>query len=323
MARDYYEVLGVPRDASADQLQQAYRNLARRHHPDVNSDPAAEEQFKEINEAYHVLSDPNTRARYDRFGDNFRQVPEDFDERVGAGRGRRPGASSRRGGTRVTVDGGTGRGRVGPDFADVGIDFDDLFGDLFGARGGFGAGSGVRFPGADQQAELQLTVEEAYQGGRRRITLPGTEGTRSYEVNIPAGVVDGQRIRLAGEGGKGSGDSPAGDLYLVVRIAPHPRYRVSGRDVYLDLPVTPWEAALGATVAVTGPGGEAKVKVPPGSSSGRRLRLRGEGLPNPRGDAGDLYAEVRIMVPPHLNRRERTLFEELAAESTFDPRKAS
>jgi curved DNA-binding protein len=326
VARDYYEVLGVPRNASTDQLQQAYRKLARRHHPDVNSDPAAEEQFKEINEAYHVLSDPATRARYDRFGANFRQVPEDVDERVAAGQGRRrAGTSSRRGSgsTRVTVDDGTGRVRVGPDFGDIGIDFDDLFGDMFGAGGGFGAGSGARFPGADQEAELQLTVEEAYRGGRRRVTLPGAAGTRSYEVNIPAGVVDGQRIRLAGEGGKGSGDSPAGDLYLVVRIAAHPRYRLSGRDVYLDLPVTPWEAALGASVAVTAPGGEAKVKVPAGSSSGRRLRLRGEGLPNPRGDAGDLYAEVRIMVPPHLTRRERKLFEELAAESTFDPRKAS
>ena len=216
---------------------------------------------------------------------------------------------------------GPAGGRVGPDFADVGIDFEDVFGDLFGASGGFGAGSGVRSPARTSKPSSQLTVEEAYQGGRRRITLPGTAGTRSYEVNIPAGVVDGQRIRLAGEGGKGSGDSPAGDLYLVVRIAPHPRYRVSGRDVYLDLPVTPWEAALGATVAVTAPGGEAKVKVPTGSSSGRRLRLRGEGLPNPRGDAGDLYAEVRIMVPPHLTRRERKLFEELAAESTFDPRR--
>jgi curved DNA-binding protein len=309
VARDYYDVLGVPRNASADQLQQAYRKLARQFHPDVNSDPAAEERFKEVNEAYHVLSDPATRERYDKFGGNFRQVPEDFDERVAAGRGRRPGASARRGG-RVRVDGVAGMG----DFGDIGIDLDDLFGDLFGTSGG------ARFPGADQQAELELTVEEAYRGGRRRVTLPGTAGPRSYEVNIPAGVVDGQRIRLAGEGARGGGDAPSGDLYLVVRIAPHPRYRLVGRDLYVDLPVTPWEAALGATVAVTTPGGEAKVKVPAGSSSGRRLRLRGEGMPSPRGDPGDLYAEVRVMVPPHLSRQERKLFEQLAAESTFDPR---
>lgn len=304
-ARDYYDVLGVSRTASEDELQQAYRKLARRLHPDVNKDPSAEERFKEINEAYHVLSDPALRERYDRFGASFRQVPEDFDERVSAGAARRRGAR------------GAGRGRVPPDFGDVDINIEDLFGDLFGSGGGF------RIPGADQEAELQLSVEEAYQGGRRRISLPGSGGTRSYEVTIPAGAVEGQRIRLAGEGGRGSGDAPAGDLYLVVRIAPHPRYRLDGRDIYLDLPVTPWEAVLGATVAITVPSGEAKVKVPAGSSSGRRLRLRGEGMPNPRGAAGDLYAEVRIMVPPKLTRQERKLFEQLAAESTFDPRRGS
>src|SRR6202035_3240581 len=147
---------------------------------------------------------------------------------------------------------------------------------------------------------------EAYRGGRRKITLGGgAGGERDYEVNIPAGVVDGQRIRLAGQGGRGYGDASAGDLYLVVRIAPHPRYRLSGRDVTVDLPVSPWEAALGATVPITTPGGAAKISVPPGSPSGRKLRLRGEGLPNPKGAPGDLYAEVRIMVPPKLTERER------------------
>jgi curved DNA-binding protein len=136
-------------------------------------------------------------------------------------------------------------------------------------------------------------------------------------------VVDGQRIRLAGEGGRGSGDASAGDLYLVVRIAPHPRYRLEGRDLHVDLPVAPWEAALGATIPVDTPGGEVKVRVPPGSSSGRRLRLRGQGMPNPRGSPGDLYAEVRIMVPSRLRRRERQLFEELSRVSNFDPRKGS
>jgi curved DNA-binding protein len=303
VARDYYEVLGVSRDATADQIQQAFRTLARKYHPDVNSDPGAEDRFKDINEAYHVLSDPDTRTRYDRFGEDFRRIPEDFDERVGAGVGgfRSEGPS----GTRVRF--GQGFGGVG------GINVEDLFGDIFGGRGGFGP-----IPGADQQAELELTVEEAYRGGRRQLSLDG----RSYTVNIPAGVVDGQRIRLAGEGGKGSGDAPAGDLYLVVRIKPHPRFRLDGRDITTDLPVSPWEAVLGASVAVRTPAGEAKVKVPPGSSTGRRLRLRGEGLPNPRGAPGDLFAEIKVVVPPKPTARERELFEQLAAESTFDPRRA-
>jgi curved DNA-binding protein len=164
---------------------------------------------------------------------------------------------------------------------------------------------------------LDLTVEEAYRGGRRQISLNG----RSYTVNIPAGVVDGQRIRLAGEGGRGSGEGPSGDLYLVVRIAPHHRFRLDGRDVVVDLPVAPWEAVLGATVAIRTPGGEAKIKVPTGSSTGRRLRLRGEGMPNPRGKPGDLYAEIKVAVPPKPTARERELFQQLATESTFDPRR--
>ncbi|MFI9270858.1 DnaJ C-terminal domain-containing protein [Kitasatospora sp. NPDC052896] len=309
MARDYYEVLGVPRGASAEEIQQAFRKLARRHHPDINRDPAAEERFKEINEAYQVLSDPGTRARYDRFGPDFRQVPEDFDERAAAGAG---GGRGR----------WTTRGARGPEGARVwggegfeGIDLDDLLGGMFGGRG---AGAGP-VPGADQEAELSLTVEEAYQGGRRRITLGGPGGERDYQVTIPRGVVDGQRIRLSGEGGRGRGGA-AGDLYLVVRIAPHPGYRLEGRDVHVDLPVTPWEAALGATVPLATPGGTVKVNVPAGSSTGRRLRLRGEGMPNPKGPPGDLYAEVRVHVPPSPGPRERELFEELAAVSAFDPR---
>jgi curved DNA-binding protein len=200
---------------------------------------------------------------------------------------------------------------------DSGIDIEDLLGGLFGARG-----PGGPIPGADQEAELALTVEEAYRGGRRSITLGGPGGPRSFEVNIPPGVTDGQRIRLSGQGGHGRGDAGAGDLYLVVRLAPHPRYRIAGRDIFVDLPLTPWEAALGATVSVETPGGEGKVRVPPGSSTGRRLRLRGQGMPNPAGTPGDLYAEVKTMVPPRLAERERDLFEELAKVSTFDPRRS-
>ncbi|MEY9965028.1 curved DNA-binding protein [Streptacidiphilus sp. MAP12-16] len=328
MARDYYEVLGVPRTADANEIQQAFRTLARRHHPDVNHDPAAEERFKEINEAYSVLSDPDTRARYDRFGADFRQIPEDYDQRAAAQGfgGGGPSGGPYGGGP---FRGSRGAGRGGPqvwtegDFDASGIDFEELFGGMFGGRAGRGAGRGAGgpVPGADQEAELTLTVEEAYRGGRRKISLGGPGGERSYDVSIPAGVVDGQRIRLAGEGGRGRGPGPSGDLYLAVRIAPHPRYRLSGRDIQVDLPVTPWEAALGATVPVTAPGGTAKVHVPPGTSTGRRLRLRGEGMPNPKGSPGDLYAEIRVMVPPSPTPRERQLFEELAAVSTFDPRK--
>jgi curved DNA-binding protein len=172
--------------------------------------------------------------------------------------------------------------------------------------------------GADQEAQLELSLEEAYEGGRRRITLD----SRGYEVNIPPGVVEGQRIRLSGEGGRGRGGGPAGDLYLSVHIRANRRYRLNGRDITADLPLTPWEAALGANVTVRTPGGEAKVNVPAGSSSGRRLRLRGQGMPNPRGTPGDFYAEVRVAVPDHLSDRERQLFEELAQVSTFDPRRS-
>jgi curved DNA-binding protein len=310
--RDFYEVLGVSRDATAQEIQRAYRKLARAYHPDINKGPEAEERFKEVAEAYDVLSNPETRKRYDAYGHDFRQVPEGVDPdtwaraRAGQERSRGPGAA---GGPGVDEQWFTSGGE--------GIDFDDLLGGIFGRqRRGWGP---VR--GANQEAELVLSVEEAYRGGLRTITLSGAEGPRSYDVNIPAGVTDGQRIRLAGQGGQGTAQAPAGDLYLVVRIAPHRRYRVEGRDIYVELPVAPWEAALGATVPTETPAGEAKVRVPAGSSSGRRLRLRRRGMPNPRGEPGDFFAEVRIVVPSSLSDEEHRLFEELAKTSTFDPRK--
>jgi len=316
--RDFYEILGVSRNATQEQIQRAYRKLARAHHPDVNKDPGAEDRFKDVSEAYNVLHDPETRRRYDAFGPDFRRVPDDVDpetwNRAAAG-----------GGPRARGAGTGRRARRGP-AADTGfatgfgedIDLDDLLGGLFGGRAGRGWGP---IPGADQEAVIDLTVEEAYRGTRRSVTLEGGGQTRTLQVTIPAGVTNGQRIRLAGQGGRGTEGAPAGDLYLIVRIAPHPRYRVEGRDLHVELPLAPWEAALGTTVAVETPDGEAKVKVPAGTSSGRRLRLRGRGLPNPKGTAGDLYAEARILVPRKLSAEERRLFEELAATSTFDPRR--
>jgi curved DNA-binding protein len=318
MARDYYDVLGVSRDAGPDELQQAFRRLARANHPDVNKDPGAEERFKEINEAYSALSDPELRKRYDRFGEDFRRVPEDWEQRVGAGAGGfggRSGRGPRAAWTAESSDVGGGFGGGGFE----GIDIEDLLGGMFGGRGR----RPPRTAGADQEAELPLTVEEAYRGGRKEITLNGPDGPRSYSVTIPPGVNDGRRIRLAGEGGRGLGDGPAGDLYLVVRLLPHPLFRVHGRNIHVDLKLAPWEAALGATVPVATPGGESKVTVPPGSSSGRRLRLRGQGMPDPAGHPGDLFAEIKIMVPARLSDREHDLFAELAASSTFDPRRAT
>ncbi|WP_084965489.1 DnaJ C-terminal domain-containing protein [Thermoactinospora rubra] len=308
--RDFYEVLGVSRNADADEIQRAYRKLVRAYHPDVNKDPVAEDRFKEISEAYSVLSDPETRRRYDAFGHDFRQVPPDVDPAQWA----RSRAGARAGGGRRSAraeDIGFGGGE------DIGIDLDDLLGGMFGGRGRRRWGP---MPGADQEAEITVTVEEAYNGGRRTLTLPGG---RQVDVTIPKGVTNGQRIRLAGQGGQGSEGANRGDLYLIVQIADHPRYRVEGRDIHAFLPLAPWEAALGATISLDTPGGEAKLKVPPGTSSGRRLRLRGRGLPARRGESGDFYAEVRIMVPPRLTDEERRLFEQLAAASTFDPRRRS
>ncbi|MFI7041014.1 DnaJ C-terminal domain-containing protein [Microbispora rosea] len=326
--RDFYAILGVPRTADQDEIQRAYRKLARTYHPDVNKSPDAEDRFKEVSEAYEVLSDPETRRRYDAFGPDFRRVPEGVDPaayaraRAGAGAGAGPGWAGQGPGWARGPGGEQIHFTTGEGFE--GIDLEDLLGGVFGGRrrGATGRGWGP-VPGADHEAELPLTVEEAYRGGRRTITIPGPGGGRTLQVNVPPGVTDGQRIRLAGQGGAGSDGARAGDLYLIARIADHPRYRLEGRDIHVRLPLTPSEAALGATVAVDTPGGEAKVKVPPGTSSGRRLRLRGQGMPNPRGRPGDLLAEARIMVPPTLGDEERRLYEQLARISAFNPRSPS
>jgi curved DNA-binding protein len=318
MARDFYEVLGVSRDADQSEIQRAYRKLARTLHPDVNKDPGAEERFKELSEAYDVLSDPDQRKRYDAFGEDFRRVGADVDpdayrrSRAYAGAGAGGGRSSGWGG-----GGPSGGFRYSGSGDDV--DLEDLLGGIFGGRGR-GRGGWGPVSGSDHETEVEVSVEEAYNGTQRTLSISGPDGPRTIDVNIPAGVVDGQRIRLRGQGGQGSGGGEAGDLYLVVRIAPHPRYRLEGRDLHMLLPLAPWEAALGSSVDIDTPGGPATVNVPAGTSSHRRLRLKGRGLPNKRGKPGDLYAEAQIKVPTSPSAEERELFEQLGKVSTFDPR---
>jgi curved DNA-binding protein len=300
--RDYYEVLGVPRGAGDEEIRSAYRKLAREYHPDVNKEPGAEDRFKEVSEAYEVLRDPEKREKYDRLGANWK-AGEDVSGASGFG-----GGSGFSGG----FGGGGAQG-----FGD-GDGFSDFFESFFGGRREGSRGfEGFSMRGGDQEAPLEVTLEEAARGGKRRISL--ADG-RDFEVQIPPGVRDGQKIRLAGQGGEGASGGPAGDLYLRVRIKRHPRFRRDGDDLVVEIPVAPWEAALGATVPVPTLDGSAKVKVPAGSSSNRRLRLKGEGMPGPGGRKGDLYASVRIVVPKKLEKRERELFEELAAVSRFDPR---
>lgn len=302
--RDYFEVLGVPRGAGDEEIRSAYRKLAREYHPDVNRDPGAEDRFKEVSEAYEVLRDSEKREKYERLGANWK-AGEDVSGASGFGGGFGGGASG--------FGGGDGQG-----FGD-GAGFSDFFESFFGGRRGASPGfEGFSMRGGDQEATLEVALEEAARGGKRKISL--ADG-RDFEVRIPPGVRDGQKIRLAGQGGEGASGGPAGDLYLRVRIKPDPRFRREDDDLVVEVPVAPWEAALGATVPVPTLDGSAKVKVPAGSSSGRRLRLRGEGMPGPGGRKGDLYASVRIVVPKTLQKRERELFEELAAVSRFDPRR--
>ena len=318
MARDFYEVLGVSRQADQSEIQRAYRRFARTLHPDVNKDPDAEERFKELSEAYDVLSDPDTRKRYDAFGEDFRRVAADADP--DAYRRARAYAGAGAGGRQPS---GWGDGGPSSGFRYAGpgddVDLEDLLGGIFGGRG---RGWGGRGPvsGSDQETEVEVTIQEAYDGTKRSLSFRGADGPRTIDVTIPSGVVDGQRIRLRGQGGQGSAGGEPGDLYLVVRIASDPRYRLEGRDPHMRLPLAPWEAALGSSVDIDTPGGPATVDVPAGTSSHRRLRLKGRGLPNKRGKPGDLYAEAHLRVPRSPSAQERELFEQLATVSTFDPR---
>ncbi len=311
--KDYYEIMGVSRDATQDEIKRAYRKLARKYHPDVSKEPDAEAKFKQLQEAYEVLKDPEKRAAYDRLGANWKagqdfHPPPDWDA----------GFEFRGGGF-------TGAGE-GMDYSDF---FESLFGGGFRRAGAAGGGGGFRMRGQDTHARVLIDLEDAYQGAVRHITLQVPEvdeaghvttRQRTLKVNIPRGVREGQRIRLAGQGSPGIGGGPAGDLYLEIAFRPHPFYRVEGKDVYLDLPVTPWEAALGGKVKVPTPGGILDLKVPAGSNTGKKMRLKGKGIP--AREPGDFYVVLKVMTPPAENDEQRRLYEEMAQKFHYNPRSA-
>ncbi|HRP96421.1 MAG TPA: DnaJ C-terminal domain-containing protein [Rhodocyclaceae bacterium] len=308
--RDYYSALGVERGASADEIKRAYRKLARKYHPDVSKEPGAEQKMQEINEAWAVLSDPEKRAAYDQLGRSYRagqefRPPPDWDAGFEFSRG------------------------AGPFGAQAG-DFSDFFASLFGGfgRAGPAGRDAFRMRGEDHHAKVMIDLEDALHGATRQITLrvPSVDAhghvalrERTLNVRIPQGVRDGQQIRLAGQGMSGSAGGPAGDLYLEVRFRPHPRYRVDGRDIFETVPVAPWELALGATIKVPTPTGTVEVKVPPGSQTGRKLRLKGRGIPG--SPPGDLYLVMEVVLPPADSDRARRLYETMARELGFDPRR--
>lgn len=329
--KDYYDVLGVPRTAGNDEIRKAYRNLARKHHPDVNpGDKSAEERFKDVNEAYEVLSDPEKRKRYDQLGANWK-AGADFTPPPGTQNGR------------AEAEG------FGDIFGERGASgFSDFFESMFGRGGGARRrASGVQMAGRDIEAEIPLTLEEVHRGGTRTITLeageicPNCNGTgskdgkvcptchgsgvihrpKSLEVNIPAGVRDGSVIRLAGQGEPGARGASPGDLYLHVRVEPDRLFEpVDENDVQIELPVAPWEAVLGAQVKVPTLDGAVQMTIPAATQAGARLRLRGQGLNKRGGGRGDEYVKLKIVVPPKPTVKEKELFERLAKQSHFDAR---
>ncbi len=307
--KDYYAALGVKRDASPADLKKAYRKLAQKHHPDVSKEKGAEEKFKEIAEAYQTLKDPDKRAAYDQLGSGHRpgqdfRPPPDWERQFRSGE------------------------RTGEYAAFDGLDLSDLFASLRG--GGRGASRANRsIPGEDYEVTVHLSLEDALDGTQRDLNLNVPEYDadgrarhvpKTIKARIPKGATEGQRLRLRGQGGKGANGGRDGDLYLNIALHPHPLFRPSGHDLYLDLPLAPWEAALGATVEVPTLGGAVNLKIPPGTAAGRKLRLAKKGLPRPGGGEGDLYAIVQIVNPTVLSAREKELFGEIAKASTFDPR---
>lgn len=303
--RDYYSTLGVSRDASPEQIKTAYRRLARKFHPDVSKEPDAEARFKELGEAYEVLRDADKRSAYDELGANWK-AGQDFRPP--------PGWES--------AFGQAGAGPRGAGGASFG-DFSDFFSELFAnsARRGAPRDGHTRRPFRESAAQvhsIEVSLEEAYSGAERHLRLSEAGGaSRTLKVRVPAGVTDGQRIRLSGQGAA-SGDGRRSDVFLEVKLRPHAQLRLEGRDVHLDLPVAPWEAALGATVQVPTLGGTVDLRIPPGSQGGARLRLKGRGLG--KAPAGDQYCTLRIVLPPPGSGSLQALYEQMAREADFDPR---
>jgi curved DNA-binding protein len=310
--KDYYQTLGVSRDAGADEIKKAFRRLARKYHPDVSKEADAEQRMREVNEAYAVLSDPEKRAAYDQLGQGY-QTGQDF---------------------RPPPDWDAGFEFSGRGFSPhEAADFSDFFAELFGHMGGRQAGFGTRggpyqARGEDHHAKVLLDLEDAFSGATRQINLqvPAMDAqgrvrlnTRTLNVKIPRGVKEGQIIRLAGQGAAGAGTATAGDLLLEVHFKPHPRLRPDGRDLHLSLPVAPWEAALGAIIAVDLPGASVKVRIPEGAQSGRQLRVRGKGIPGE--PPGDLLLDIQVVLPPADSPKARQLYETMARELAFDPRR--
>jgi len=322
--KDYYKVLGVPRNASEEDIKKAFRRLARQYHPDVAKDKkGAEEKFKEINEAYEVLGDPQNRTKYDELGANWRE-DAGFRQAPGRqGRGPRPG------------------GEESFEFHVDGTGFSDFFEQFFGRGGRFGGMNdfappparspeegGFALRGADLESDILVTLEEALAGSVRTVSLQrvnrrtGEAKTQTLKVRIPAGVHEGQAIRVAGMGEDGVGGGAPGDLYLRVRFAAHPEFRVRGADLYYALDLAPWEAVLGTKVVVPTLKDRVSLRIPPGTTQGRQLRVRGRGLPiDTSGRQGDLYVVVNIQVPPEPSEEERELWEQLSRVSSFNPRK--
>jgi len=306
--RDYYETLGVSKTASEDEIRSAFRKLARKYHPDVAKDKkTAEEKFKQINEAYEVLSDPEKRRKYDQLGENWNQ-PGGFQPPPRWGGGQPGGfrwGSGENGGVEFEF-GGTG--------------FSDFFEAFFGggrgrsAFGGFGQRGTMAERGSDVEADIMVTLEEALHGSTRQVSLrrAGSKKTETYQVKIPRGVREGQRIRLAGQGEAGERGGKSGDLFLRVRLARHPDFSVEGSDLVHEVKIAPWQATLGDQLIVPTLEGSARLKLPPGTQGGQRFRLRGRGLPGVSGQRGDLYVVAQISVPKKLSEREREIWEQLA-----------
>lgn len=312
--RDYYETLGVSKTASEDEIKSAFRKLARKHHPDVAKDKAgAEEKFKQINEAYEVLSDPEKRKKYDQLGADWNQP--------GGGFQPPPGWGQQAGGGAYNPFGGGNGGGVEFEFGGTGFSdfFEAFFGggrgqSAFGRRGGFAPGPETASRGSDVEADIMVTLEEALHGSTRTVSLRRNNSSKveTYQVKIPRGVHEGQRIRLAGQGEAGARGGKSGDLFLRVRLARHPDFSVEGNDLIHEVELTPWQAVLGTELRTPTLEGEAKMKVPPGTQSGQRFRMRERGLPNANGTRGDLYVATKIRIPKKLTDRERELWSQLA-----------